>query len=434
MNNFVKEYGRITFLKKHKRYTKGILIIVLSLITSYLLLFLKDGMSSSFVNKIYQRGDAYVFSLSKTESIIDDGVSIVKTYCPSINEGMALKKYCNSLKVGYNLSYFFPNTISFNIDGKVCNARFVPFDYIDKTLLKNDTVVPNNLDGVLVNKAFIDKYKDIKNIEINIKKDIVNVINNEYIEDQYLFNHTFKILNIIEEYEFNAVPTIYYHYESSLLCIQNSYLKNYSLYCGRVVTWFDYLVNTSSLSHVKGFSLLLFLKSKSDVQTLINIFENLTNKSFILESEIINIKVVLESFVFLIDSLFKIIIFFLSIVLISVVIYLTIIHLLQDRHELTILFALGTSKLQIIKSYIHISFIYIVKSIIYGLAISILLSFFGNIIINNKFGKVNFFNINRWFIYTLFFFFTLNIVCSLITYLITKYSFKKEIDCLLKEE
>ena len=431
--SFIDFYGTSIIKHKNKRYVKGFVALVLGLLTIYLFCFVGEGIKYSYQSQIYNRGDSYSFSLSRNLSFDKEGLSIVKTEAPSIKEGEGLRKYVSSLKVGYDISYFFNENLSFESEDKIIYAKFIPIESLNKNIKIKGRMFSNLFSEVIVNEAFIKELNTNK-LNININKSVINLVNDSYIEDEFIYKETLSIVGVIEEFSFMSTPTVYYSYQKAIDYLQNHYLYNFSIYQNEVITWYDYLVSSSLESGVKGYCIKLFVKDSLSSKILIDIFTNIKSDQYILESTSKEIYEVLTSMHEIINSLLVIIISICSGVLICIISYLNFTFLMEDTHDIGIIFSLGCSKNIVCFAYILISILLGVISILTAVILSILSSFIFNPIINQTFGLANLINISKIFPLTIIFIFVISVVFSLITWLVFKTTFKNEVDILIREE
>lgn len=227
---------------------------------------------------------------------------------------------------------------------------------------------------------------------------------------------------------------MYYSYQSAIMYLQNHYLYNYSLNEGKVITWYDYLLNSSLESGVKGYSLKLFVSNVNDAKKLVDIFDKLISGNYILSSTSLDILDVLCSIQEVVDSLLVFICILCSVLLTSIITYLTFTHLMEDTKNIGIVFSLGASKKDVAIAYILISFILGLYSLISTIVFSVIISFIINPIIKNSFGLDNLLNISTFPFLSFIFLILISIIFSLITFIVFKYTFKHDVDYLIREE
>lgn len=431
--SFVEMYSSSIIKFQKKRYIKGYIAIVLGLLTIFLLSFISNALQESYQSQIYLRGDGYNFSLSKNLSSSNEGLSIIKTEAPSLKEGESLCRYVSSLKVNYDISFFFPEQIMFYSEEKEISARFIPIESINKEIKIEGRYLNNTLSEVIVNKAFFKEMK-YKFLETKINKSVINASNNAYIEDYFDFKQKLSVVGVIDEFSFMSTPTVYYSYQSAIMYLQNHYLYNYSLNEGKVITWYDYLLNSSLESGVKGYSIKLFVSNVNDAKKLVNIFDKLISGNYILSSTSLEILDVLCSIQEVVNSLLVFICILCSVLLTSIITYLTFTHLMEDTKNIGIVFSLGASKKDVAIAYVLISFILGLFSLISTIVFSIIISLIINPIIKKSFGLSNLLNISSFPFLSFVFLILISIIFSLITFIVFKYTFKQDVDYLIREE
>lgn len=439
-NNWIIFYVKGLLQKKSKRLRMGLLSLCFAYTSIFLLAMSQKGVQETLVEEIYHQGDAYTFSFSKCLSTSDDSsVSIVKTISPTIYEAEILKKDIPSLEVGVNISYFFPGQMTVDYEEKSFIANIKIVKKIDeKLLIEGQTWSYNMHDGIIINEAMAEKLKtyDSKqrshSIEISNELIVYNFYNNLNIKDTFSYHQTHQIIGVIKEFSWQATPIIYLSYDYLIGYLKDHYLYHYSLACGAVISWNQFILNSPLDSPYRSYGLWLFVDNQKDIKGVINLFNNLANSEYILESSIVEYESLFTSIEVIITWILELLVTFTLIVMVAEISYLTSIYLLQDENDLGILYALGAESKSIGYIYIICNLIVNFIAIVLAKVLSIVLGFVINITMKNKMGLA-FININIRITGELL----LGLCTSFLIFIVTKIIInrfqKKEIDYLIKE-
>lgn len=254
----------------------------------------------------------------------------------------------------------------------------------------------DNLDEVIVNKTFSDKYfmnENPINKLISIKSDNnikypIEDPDKQYINDKFLFDKKLKIAAVVDEFSFMNQPKIYYSYIACKEYMRNYKLKEISEYLNKNFTCFD-LVNTAKGNNIySAYSFYLFVHKFDDVNKLFSLIESI-------ELSDNNIKITSDSYTItlaynnLVNSFSLSMIIFVIIALAGVVCIFSIssyASFIEKKKEAAILTVLGAKENDIIDIFLCEQLIVGTISTICSLALSVPLEIFFSNILNGKFG------------------------------------------------
>lgn len=439
-NNWIIFYVKRLLQKKSKRLRMGLLSLCFAYTSIFLLAMSQKGVQETLKEEIYHQGDAYTFSFSKCLSTSDNStMSIVKTTSPTIYEAEILKKDISSLEVGVNISYFFPSqmTVEYEERSFIANIKIVK-KIDEKLFIKGQSWSYNRLDGVIINEAMLEKINTFDLIRtshsIDISHDLItyNFYNNHNIKDTFSYHRTHQIIGVIKEFSWQSSPIIYLSYDYLIGYLKDHYLYHYSLATGEVVSWYQFILNSSLDSPYRSYGLWLFVDNQEDIKELIDLFNNLVNSEYILESSIVEYESLFTSIEVILTWILELLVTFTLIVMIAEISYLTSIYLLQDENDLGILYALGGESKSIGYIYIICNLVVNFIAIISAKVLAMIIGFVINTIMKNKMGLA-FINIDMRITGELL----LGLFTSFLIFIVTKIIInrfqKKEIDYLIKE-
>lgn len=418
----------------------GLLSLCFAYTSIFLLAMAQKGVQEKIKEEIYHQGDAYTFSFSKCLTTSDNStMNIVKTISPTIYEAEILKKDISSLEVGVNISYFFPSQMTVEYEEKAFIANIKIVKKIDEKLfIEGQSWSYSDQNGLIINEAMLEKLNIQEpktmsyNVRISNELTVYNFNNNHNIKDTFSYQNTHHIIGVIKEFSWQASPIIYLSYDYLIGYLKDHYLYHYSLACGEVISWYQYILDSPLDSAYRSYSLWLFVDNQKDIKRLIDLFNNLANSEYILESSIVEYESLFTSIEVIITWILELLVTFTLVVMIAEISYLTSIYLLQDENDLGILYALGSESKSIGYIYVICNLAVNLIAIVCAKIISIVIGFILNIIMKNKMGLA-FLNINMRISGEIL----LGLFTSLLIFVVTKIIInrfqKKEIDYLIKE-
>ncbi len=418
----------------------GLLSLCFAYTSIFLLAMAQKGVQEKIKEEIYHQGDAYTFSFSKCLTTSDNStMNIVKTISPTIYEAEILKKDISSLEVGVNISYFFPSQMTVEYEEKAFIANIKIVKKIDEKLfIEGQSWSYSDQNGLIINEAMLEKLNIQEpktmsyNVRISNELTVYNFNNNHNIKDTFSYQNTHHIIGVIKEFSWQASPIIYLSYDYLIGYLKDHYLYHYSLACGEVISWYQYILDSPLDSAYRSYGLWLFVDNQKDIKRLIDLFNNLANSEYILESSIVEYESLFTSIEVIITWILELLVTFTLVVMIAEISYLTSIYLLQDENDLGILYALGSESKSIGYIYVICNLAVNLIAIVCAKIISIVIGFILNIIMKNKMGLA-FLNINMRISGEIL----LGLFTSLLIFVVTKIIInrfqKKEIDYLIKE-
>ncbi len=309
---------------------------------------------------IYKRGDAYCFTLYKkaTQENASSFIGITRTISPSFQEALSLQKYVPSLSVELNLSFFLPSQIPVVYHQQSMIANIKVIKSFDNALLKaGSSWHANKQEGVFINQSMKEKLEIIDHnilnsyLSLKIEKQVHNYVNSQTINDTFLYSQNHRIIGIIDEFAWQNQPTVYLSFNWVSTYLKNHYLYHYSLAKQEVISWYRFIDESAVDSVYRHYSVWLFVDSKEDIVNLLLLFQNLSSSPYILESSVQDNYLLFDSVTQIITWVMEIMIVFIAIIVSATVGYLTTIHLIQDEHELGIIYAFGARSHHIMLIY-----------------------------------------------------------------------------------
>ena len=389
-------------LANYKRRIKRNVLVSISLSISIIMANLVSGFmygkDKSIREACYRQLDFGSGAVSQEELVSDSGMlKLVKSVRPELT---VLNKdpYISSIfEICPNYSAILPSNIEVSYDGQQLeNILYTPIysfeqGHINSSLLyKGEIPKVDTLSEVIINKT---AYKKIKNaikknpigeyISLSHKVDVNYVLDNgEYITDTFTFDHTSKIVGVVDELNYLSSSKIYYSYLALQSEMQEQVLNNLSTYYDMKVTWYDRIVSAENFSYLSSYSYQLFLKDFHYRNYLFDIDIFKDNFSFASSS-----LVVAESLVGFLDVARYALILFLAISLLGAIFITSIMSFTnysEDRKKSAILSSLGAKNGEIEDIYLNESLLSSFIATIFSLIISIPISLIINKIISHK--------------------------------------------------
>lgn len=419
-------YAKRLWKEKRSRYRIGIFSICFIYLTLFLLVGLYDGVENGIKEKIFKRGDAYRMALSK-KAETSSSMGIHRIVSPSFEEAYALKEFAPTLEVKIDFSFLLPNEIYLQIEGK---EEKVHIEIIQQ--IPQDMVSYFSPSSIYVNQLMKEKLKEEENYRFFYQKEVIETRENYAIQDSFSFILETRELLLLEEYEFQNQPTVYFSYEKIEMFLKNHYAKNLSLFEGHVISWYDYLLSKPLDAVERNYQLLLFVDNQQDALALFTLFEKLSS-SYTLSSSVYENYLLFKDIVKLIEQVILFVFVFSLFIFILLSIYLNYSFLLEDQHDLGILFALGSPLITMRFIYHHLALFMNLKGCVWSLLLFLPFSFLLSFIEKTYLGTA-FFSFQR--VPSLAFFLFLIHVLLLfgVVRIVFQYFNKKEIETLLKEE
>ncbi len=341
---------KILFKKINKENKKISYLSIISLLISFLILLLSgnfiysfNNYSNNIINKYYSNN---VFTCSKINKIkSNNSLSITKKQIPDEDILDLLNENNIDFTMKYNLNYFISNNESFINNNSYDNLNYKPY-YDDKNI--------NN--GIVINSLMAEKYDLKVNSIIDVKiKRYFNFYFEEikdYFKEEINLEITFKINEIINEFNFSNSPKIYYNYSFLYNLLSNTISPNLSLLKEKEVNLIDLYNFSNKNEELNSYSKIIIsnnikeITSKNFQDILKNNNYEISNDAYVLSSSFISLISTLEIGI----DLFVFIVFFGSIL---ILLFINISLINSSKKDVAIFLSLGFKKRNIINSYFY---------------------------------------------------------------------------------
>lgn len=339
LNEILKRNLKKNFLRNFFIFIALIFSLTTSLLSFSFYLSIKDYSSSL----IYMFPNSNIYEIYKTynKSISKSSLSIEKK--ERLDEdnifNFLINLNINEYELMNNYSYFFNDNIVRINEKEFKNLSFLP--------LINEY---NN--EVFVNKAFVDTYLNGKlegettlNIKSKNKYTKFSSITNDEIEETFVIDLNFKIINVKDEFSYLSTPKIYYSYSYFTKYLSYSIAHNISLLEDKNVSYLDLFNDSINTDSLNGYSSYLYLKNDEDIK---KIYSYINKKDYIDSVKISSSSyLIVSSFLEIINSLFIVLLFFISLLSITsffIIFSLIFYSYISSKKERAILLVLGSNK------------------------------------------------------------------------------------------
>ena len=317
----------------------------------------------------------------KTIEIEDSPLSFQKTVRPELFEVDSALSEFETISIEENLSYFISSSAQCSFNNKeVTEFEMVPVYDLSlkeygKDLLKEGTTGSDLFEEVLVNEEFIKLFDGLGvNDEIlysNYSTTSFDTLDKEnpFIKDELNIEKPLKIMGILHEFPFLNNPKIYYSYKGARNFLKTQFMENLSAYNGKLISFYDYLVDAKNDDSVTSYSSLIFLKNLDECNKFFEKVNDLKDSNIEITSAALQIK---DTYNLFISSFSKTLIVFVAIAFIGINLILGMISLstyLDNKKNTAILTCLGGHNSSIYKIYLIENYLLI--------GFSLLLSLFG---------------------------------------------------------
>lgn len=324
------------FQKKKRRYILGMIALCFAYLTLWALHGLTKGLEEGMVKKVFQRMDAYRFSLSKKSDDQESYMGITKMESPTFEEAYSFKEYIPSLEVDYDVTYLIPNELKMKE-----TSSFYHVELIDQ-----NPFFKKKQNTIYINQLMLDRFKKEKVMvpfSFSYSVDIYTPKSSYYIHDTFEFNYEIQSFEVTNEYEFQNTATLYMPYQVIKTYLKNHYLKRLSLDQERVISYYDWLSELPSSSKERKTNLWLFVDNEKDAYQLIQLLEDV-NSPYVLSSSVKENYTMLQSMSKVMKNLLFIVLWITLVILAILIGYLSYTHLLKDQQEIGVFFALGAKE------------------------------------------------------------------------------------------
>lgn len=391
-NKWVSSLSFSNIKKRKGRNGISIISLSFSLICTFIIIGFSIGANDASILEARKQLNYGVMSLSYEISSANNnqGLNLIRKARPSIEQIQQIKDKNNEIIIDYDLSYFFPNIVKFDIQGVVFeNYLFSPVysfspPFIDESLLIKGEMPNNSINDIVINDiAYNILRNDLKTEPLNktfslslISKIDTNLEDKIRIEDNFIFKENLRIVGVVKDFSFLSSPCVYYSYTA-----YKQYLDETHLIKELAISYLDILINCGDNDPISNYGLMAFLKDineKEVVKDLLNLDSNIVFNSNSYTRE--------KAFLDLIDastiglSLFLIVACVGSILIVGIISFSSY---SDDRKDIAILYSLGANKSQVLDIYLNENLVLCFLSIIISLIFSPLLSILGNQILFN---------------------------------------------------
>lgn len=324
------------FQKKKRRYILGMIALCFAYLTLWALQGLTKGLEEGMVKKVFQRMDAYRFSLSKKSDDQESHMGITKMESPTFEEAYSFKEYIPSLEVDYDVTYLIPNELKMKE-----TSSFYHVELIDQ-----NPFFKKKQNTIYINQLMLDRFKKEKvtvPFSFSYSVDIYTSKSSYYIHDTFEFNYEIHSFEVTNEYEFQNTATLYIPYQVIKTYLKNHYLKRLSLDQERVISYYDWLSELPSSSKERKTNLWLFVDNEKDAYHLIQLLDDVSSP-YVLSSSVKENYTMLQSMSKVMKNLLFIVLWITLVILAILIGYLSYTHLLKDQQEIGVFFALGAKE------------------------------------------------------------------------------------------
>lgn len=311
-----------------------------------------------------------------------------------------------NIKICPNINYFFsPYPNGYFNDEQIKNFEMVP---ILNDFVVNNSVYPkiagdfidSSPTNVLVNREFLNELSLDKNecigkqFSINYSTNVSYYTGSDdqpFISDQFSYNLSLTIVDVIEEFSFMNSPKVYYSYDAVFGWLENEHLTNISQFRSTNISVLDYIDESKEDAPETSYSSFLLLKNLDNYENLFSVIRDTTEneEKLQIESKAFSIG---ESYATFISSFKDALIFFLAIASLGVIFILGMISLsnfLENKKQSAILTCLGAKSRSISLIYLIYNSIIAVLAFISAFFLSSIVESFLNSFVQNKFGLAN---------------------------------------------
>lgn len=428
-NNNIKDvkYSKCLFLgikifkRKMGRSVLSSVCFIFVMIFLMCTLIFDMSMNNFFQTNVKNYIDNNVIYISEVtkENINDSSLSIVKQNRP---EYYLIKNlvYEFEANVYYSLQGIFNKGIVY-CENEVINCLIKP-------VFKNQEIL-NNKNEFFCNQAFYKQYMENNNLNINLEIITYDQYFNRAI-DHLNFKTEIKVVDIVDEFEFMMVPTLYYSYNTYFNYFSSYTLENASKLLNKHVSLFDRLsLLANHHEEITNYELIIVSDDVVEIKNKLN--SNYQISSNYLDNKE-NLETIFDS-ISMILKVFSAMAFLTALILISISVYSIVYELKKD---LALFFLNGYSQYKIYLIYVFYGLIISIVSYITSLILLPYILDIINYLLNKYFGFYRFMQDikikNNAIIFNFFIVFSLlGIISSLVpSYLIGK----NKINIIMKDE
>lgn len=352
-NNWTSSIVNHNLKKRYKRHIVSTLGMTVSLMFCYLL-FGFSTQSNKAIDDVSKKHLDYGTCLIRKEMVTpsSSSLSLVKTLRPDEKEIEKIKESFPEFVAMPNYDAVFNNGELFignKLNNEIINSFVLNFEnsVINYALIENNDIrKATNWTDVIVNKLAYELIKD-KEIHYKVVYEFSTQIDSKYSVDYFEIEERLNIVGIADEYDFLAIPKIYFNYEKIDELFENTSLENLSDLKKQNISWKNIIVDSLPGDELSSYSTRFFLrdiKKQFRVQEL----QNSLNQEIKMENDALSIKEAISSLtlaatygldIFLAISLIG------SVLIVGVFTYSAYV---DDKKESSILSCLGAKNVDIV--------------------------------------------------------------------------------------
>lgn len=380
-SGWVDKIATANFKRRLGRNIISLLSLSICLIATTLVVGFIQNIEQRIIAECHKHLDIGVSTISKeTSSKIEDSfITLVRSSRPLEAEKKELEKDYPSYYYELNYDAIIPAGTSISYK----EERLKDFSYnsvysfvdqsIDKSLLirgrfpKEDSLVE-----VVVNRKAYDAMKEITSEPLNEWISLSYRFETNYytydeentvINDVLVYEKNAKIVGVVDELSFLAIPTVYYPYVALDEFLASYLLNNYSEYMGYSYSWKEKIQDEVSTSNLTSYSYKLFLKNYRDYHH-ISLYKERLKDRFVITNNALTIQGALTD---LISASCIGVELFLAIAVIGTILIVGLISFSsysEDKKRSAILTCLGADLYKIIDIYLYENIVIVCLSLI----------------------------------------------------------------------
>lgn len=283
-NNWSVTIVNHNFRKRLKRNLVSIIGMTISLIFCYLL-FGFTFQSNKAIEEVSTKHFDYGTCIVREEQIdpTSSSISLVRTLRPSEDESNYIKERFPEFEIVPNYDSIFNSAeiyVGNKLNNEINSSYVLSFQKscFDKSLLiEGDILKANSWKDIVVNRQ---AYKLIKDQQLHYKVVYKNSLQleNKEIVDYFEYEEKLNVIAVVDEFDFLAVPKLYFSYEKVDELLDSTFLDNYSDYKNVSFTWKDLVIDALPGDELSSYSMRCMLKNikdKSKIEDLLK--ENIEN-------------------------------------------------------------------------------------------------------------------------------------------------------------
>ena len=402
-SSWVERIASSNFKRRLGRNIISLVSLSICLLATTLVVGFIQNIDSRVEEECHKHLNIGSLSISKeTSSKLEDTVlTIVRSSRPTDSEIKELEKEYPRYIYELNYEAIVPSFVNMTyIGNKLEDYSYSPvYSFIDKSidkslLLKGNFPKEDSLLEVVINQKAYEDLKKYVDEPLNHWIDLsyryeTNFYtydeDNTVINDIFVYEKRVKIVGVVDELSFLAVPSVYYPYIALDTFLSSYLLNNYSKYYDSPYTWKEKIQDEINTSNLTSYSYKMFLVNYRDYSYVKSDKEELKDR-YALSSNALTIQ---EALTDLISASCVGVELFLIIALVGSVLIVGLISFSsysEDKKRSAILSCLGSDLYQIIDIYIYENIMIISFSLIIAVLLLFPLKMFANSMLFNLIG------------------------------------------------